>query len=60
MIESYIDFVYLTLGGIPVAVIPSDYADNMAGGYKVISKAHNIAAVGKRRRSFHCGDDHRN
>ena len=33
MIESYVDFMYLTRGGVPVAVAPADYADEK-GGYK--------------------------
>lgn len=33
MIESYVDFVYLTKGGIPVAVAPIDFMDEK-GGYK--------------------------
>jgi len=28
MIESYIDFVYLTKGGMPVEVKPADYVDD--------------------------------
>ena len=35
MIESYVDFVYLTKGGIPIAVTPLDYVEDQNGGYKV-------------------------
>ncbi len=38
MIESYVDFVYLTKGDIPVAVMPADYAAEDKGGYKVGSE----------------------
>ena len=36
MIESYVDFVYLTKGGIPISVTPLDYVEDQNGGYKVI------------------------
>ena len=35
LIESYIDFVYLTKGGIPVAVMPLDMAEDQIGQYRV-------------------------
>jgi hypothetical protein len=35
MVESYVDFVYLTKGNMPVAVYPADYAEEQGRGYKV-------------------------
>lgn len=35
MIESYIDFVYITKGGMPVEVKPIDYVEDANGGYGV-------------------------
>ena len=38
MVESYVDFVYLTKGGMPVAVYPADYADDHGRGYTVCDR----------------------
>jgi hypothetical protein len=50
MIESYIDFVYLTKGGMPVEVKPIDYAEDSKGGYSVYYS--NLKFLGKRSYSF--------
>jgi hypothetical protein len=55
MIESYVDFVYLTKGGIPIAVTPLDYIEDQNGCYKVIIGFE--FAIGQRRIKVHTGNN---